>query len=106
MSNKVIVHKGRTNVVRVNLGIDVSADVIFSEVRSEPDQDSVLLMSWQVDFETDGTDGMLILTVDNTITAQIEPSNGWMDLKRVSGGEPISVFDKPLEVSFRGTVTA
>jgi hypothetical protein len=87
------------------LGIDVSADVITSQVRSEPDQDSVLLMSWNVDFESDGTDGMLVLTVDNTITGQIEPSSGWMDLKRISGGEPISVFDKPLEVSFRGTVT-
>ena len=108
MSNKVIVHKGRTNTVRVNLGIDVSGDVITSEVRSEPDQEAPLLMAWNVAFETDGTDGMLVLTVDNSITAQIEPSSGYMDLKRSLGGpsgEPISVFDKPLEVSFRGTVT-
>jgi hypothetical protein len=28
-----------------------------------------------------------------------------MDLKRVSGSEPLAVFDQPLEVSFRGSVT-
>ena len=28
-----------------------------------------------------------------------------MDLKRVSGGEPLAIFDKPLEVVFQGVVT-
>lgn len=106
MSNEVVVHKGRTNVIRVHMGIDVSADTITSEIRSDPDVDSPLLATWIVAFETDGTDGKLILTLDDVVTSGIQANGGYMDLKRVTGGEPVPVFDRPLEVSFRGTVTA
>jgi hypothetical protein len=105
MSNKVIVHKNRTNTVYVDMGIDVSADVITSEIRSEPDVESPLLATWTVTFLTDGTDGKLVLRLDNTITAQIKAVTGYMDLKRIVGSEPVPVFDQPLEVTFRGTVT-
>jgi streptogramin lyase len=56
-------------------------------------------------FVTDGEDGELVLTLDNTITEQITANAGYMDLKRMVSGEPVPVFDKPLEVTFRGTVT-
>ena len=104
-TNKVVVHKGRTNTVRVLMGIDVSADILTSEIRSEPDVQAPLLATWHVSFATDGTDGELILVLDDVQTAQIEVNTGYMDIKRVTGGEPIPVFDKPLEVSFRGVVT-
>jgi hypothetical protein len=105
MSNKVIVHKGRTNTVYVEMGIDVSADTITSEIRAEPDVDSPLLATWIVSFVTDGHDGKLMLKLDDNDTRQIKASSGYMDLKRVTGSEPVPVFDQPLEVSFRGTVT-
>lgn len=105
MSNEVVVHKGRTNIIRVHMGIDVSADTITSEIRSEPNVESPLLATWTVSFETDGTDGKLILVLDNTITSQISATGGYMDLKRVTGAEPVPVFDRPIEVIFRGTVT-
>jgi hypothetical protein len=105
MSSKIIVHKGRTNVITVDLGMDISADIITSEIRSEPAQESTLLATWDVSFKTDGIDGELILTMDDVITAQITASSGYMDIKRVTGGQPVPVFDSPLEVSFRGTVT-
>ncbi len=104
--NKVIVHKNRTNTLTVKLGIDVSSDTITSQIRAEPDHTSTLIAEWTVAMETDGTDGVLILTMDNTITSQITVDSGFMDILRISGGEPLPVFDKPLEVSFRGTVTA
>ena len=105
MSSKVIVHKGRTNIVAVSLGIDVSADIFTSEIRAEPDQESELIATWVVTKKTDGADGELVLKLDDTITAAIQATSGYMDLKRVTASEPISVFDKPLEVTFRGTVT-
>jgi hypothetical protein len=105
MANQVVVHKARTNTLIVDLGEDVSADTFTSEIRAEPDHTSTLLMTWVVDFETDGTDGRLELTVDNLITEQITVDSGYMDVKRVSGGEPVPMFDKPLEVIFRGVVT-
>ncbi len=105
MSNKVIVHKGRTNVVMVNLGINVAGNTFTSEIRSEPAQESPLIATWVVSFVTDGTDGKLRLQLDNLVTAQISATSGYMDLKRLVAGEPLPVFDRPLEVSFRGTVT-
>jgi hypothetical protein len=105
MANTVVVHKGRTNVISVDMGMDVSGDIITSQIRSEPDQASPLIATWQVTFFTDGTDGELVLTLDNVVTSQITANAGYMDLKRMVGGEPIPVFDKPLEVTFRGTVT-
>jgi hypothetical protein len=105
MSNKVIVHKGRTNTIAVKLGMNVSADTFTSEIRSEPTVDSPLIATWEVSFLTNGSDGELVLRLDNTITEQIQADGGYMDLKRVTAGEPVPVFDRPLEVSFRGTVT-
>ena len=105
MSNKIIVHKGRTNVITVDMGIDVSTDTITSEIRSEPSQDSPLLATWEVTKTNGGSDGELTLRIDDVITAQIKAASGYMDIKRLTGGEPIPVFDQPIEVEFRGTVT-
>ena len=106
MSSKIIVHKGRTNTLAVSLGIDVTADTFTSEIRVEPKQDSELIATWVVSKKTNGSDGELILKLDDTVTAAIKATSGYMDLKRMSTGEPIAVFDQPLEVEFRGTVTA
>jgi hypothetical protein len=108
MSNEIIVHKGRTNVVTVDMGIDVSADLLTSEIRSEPNQGAPLIATWDVAFATNGVDGRLILTLDDLATGQIKATSGFMDIKRMVGGEAgeaVAAFDKPLEVTFRGTVT-
>lgn len=102
MSNIIVVHKGRTNIVTVNLGIDVAGDTITSEIRTPS---GVLIAEWDVTFDSDGSDGELILTLDDLITADIAYPTGLMDIKRLSGGEPLSVFDKPVEVEFREVVT-
>jgi len=106
MSNKVIVHKNRTNTLTVSMGMDVSGDTITSEIRSEPDIEAPLIATWVVTFKTDGTDGELILTIDDLEASQIRANSGYMDLKRIVDGEPLAVFDMALEVSFRGSVTA
>lgn len=100
----IYIHKNRTNLVMVSLGIDVSQDTITSQIRAERDVTSDLLATWTVSFITDGTDGELLLTLDDAITWPAK-SNGFMDLKRVSGGEPISVFQEPIPVAFVGVVT-
>jgi hypothetical protein len=102
MSNTIVVYKGRTNIVTVSLGIDVSGDTITSEIRTAS---GVFIASWVVTFEDDGSDGELVLTMDNLVSGAVLYPSGLMDLKRVSGGEPYPVFDKPLEVEFRETVT-
>jgi hypothetical protein len=106
MSNEVIVRKGRYNVVSVDLGIDVSAETLTSQIRSEPHQDAPLIAEWDVAFETDGTDGHLILTMTTEITSQIKATSGFMDIKRLANIESLPGFDTPLAVTFQGTVTA
>lgn len=103
MADKIIIHKGRTNILTVSLGYDVSGDTITSEIRTES---GTLIATWTVAFDGDGTDGELIFTLDNSITAAITYPNGLMDIKRVSVGEPYSVMDAPIEVEFREVVTA
>lgn len=103
--NQVVVHKHRTVVLTVNMGMDVSGDTITSEIRAAANPTAPLIATWNVAFTTDGTDGELILTLDDAITATIEQERGYMDIKRVTGGEPVPVFDTPLEVIFREAVT-
>jgi len=105
MTSKIVVHKGRTNTLTVDMGIDVSADTITSEIRSEANYDSPLLATWIVT-HTPGKPNELILTLDDLATRQIKANSGYMDIKRVTGSEPVPVYDRPLEVTFRGTVTA
>ena len=102
MSNTIDVDIGRTNIVNVSLGIDVSGDILTSEIRTES---GILIATWGLVFDGDGTDGELILTLDNTVTAAIVYPNGLMDIKRVTASEPISVFDQLLEVNFRKVIT-
>lgn len=102
--NEVVVHKGRVNRIQINMGYDVSDDVFTSQIRSHPDVEATLLGTWTVTFDTDGTDGVLILRLDDTLR-NIDVDKGYMDLKRVSGSESLPVFDKPLTVAIRETVT-
>ena len=104
MSNQVVVHKGRTNTLLVDLGVNITSDTITSQIRSEPRSDSTLIATWTVT-KTNATLGELTLTLDDSATTNITVSSGYMDIKRIVSGEPIPVFDKPLEVIFRGTVT-
>jgi len=48
----------------------------------------------------------LILTLDNSLVSAITQTMGFMDLKRVTAGEPVPVFNRPLRVRFQEAVTA
>lgn len=106
MRQQLVINKYRTNTIIVSLGYDVSEDIITSDIRVSKDPTSDLIASWDVSFEDDGVDGQLILTLDDSVTSEITKTIGYMDLERLSAGEPLSVFDEPLEVVFRNVVTA
>lgn len=96
----IVVKRGKTVVVPVSMGFNVSDDGFTSPIHVDVDPESELISQWIVTFDTDGTDGELILTLDSTITTEIVQSSGYMDLNRVSGGTPLPVFDSPLLVHF------
>ncbi len=55
---------------------------------------------------TDETVGDLSLYLSHTITGYIRHNTGYMDLKRVTeDGSVEAIFDQPIRVMFRGTVT-
>jgi len=104
-SNQLWIYKGRTNIIQLALGYDVSNDTFASEIRKEDNRESDLIATFEVSFETDGIDGELILTIDDA-DSELEASRGYMDVKRITGGEPIQLFDEPLEVLIKDPVTA
>ena len=106
MASQIFVYKNRTNIITVSLGMNVQNDTFTSEIRKEKNSSSTLLATWTVSFVTNGTDGMLKLTLDNSQLINITRSNGFMDIKRTTSGEPVPVFDDPIEVIFREVVTA
>lgn len=105
MSGELIVHRNRTNRVPLSLGYSVAGDTITSQIRTEPGATGAPLATWAVTFVTDGSDGEIVLTLLAAQVSAIAENYGYMDLKRVSGGQPLSVFLEPLRVHFQGVVT-
>lgn len=101
-SDKVIVYKNRTNEISVLLNFDITGNTITSQIKTES---GVLIATWTVSV-LDASEGSILLTLDNSITSTITQKVGYMDLKRVAGGEPYAVFERPLEVEFRDTITS
>lgn len=102
--SEIEVFKNRTNTIRVSLGMDVSSDTFIAEIRTKANHLSELIATWDVRFETDGTDGELILTLDDSDIEGLTFKYGFTDLKRISAGEPLPVF-APVRVVFIDTVT-
>lgn len=102
---QIIINKGRTVVVPVSLDYDVSTDTFTSEIREEVDQTSPLIATWTVTFATDGTDGEIVLTLDDSITTTLTKQIGYMDLKRTSNNTALNVFDEPIQVLIKNSIT-
>lgn len=103
---QVVIFKRRTNILSINFGIDISEDTITSEIRADKTADSPLIATWNFSFLTDGKDGEGLFTLDDSVASLITKSKGYMDVKRVTGGEPVPVFDDPIEVIIKDSVTA
>jgi len=106
MYTPIIIHKGRTNTISLNLDESVLPDTLVSEIRSAPNSTSELIATWTITPVTDGSDGRYLMQLDNSALSSVSYSNGYMDIKRLSSGEPLPLFDDPLPVVFKDTVTA
>lgn len=105
-TNPVLVFKGMFTEVRVSLGYDVSNDTFASQIRVGRSQDTGLIADWICSFVTDGSDGELVLTMTPEVSSLITHTQGYMDVKRVTEGRPVPVFETPLVVHFKEHVTA
>lgn len=105
MSNgPIIFYKGRYNAIPVDLGIDITGQTIASQIRERPEEASNLILDWIVTV-TNASLGQFTLSFNDSSGA-ITASEGWMDIKRVTGSGDIPCFDGPLGVEFRGAATA
>ena len=105
MTEPLEIYKNRTNIIPVNLGVDVSGDTFASEIREERDSTSTLIASATISFDTDGVDGKILLTFDNSSLSAVLVKYGYMDVKRTSNGEPLQATT-PVKVVFKESVTA
>lgn len=103
MAKQLVVQKGRFNSKNLNLNMDVTGDTIISEIREQADQGSDLIATWTV-VTVDASLGTFTLQLDDS-DGLITQARGFMDVLRMSGGQPLSLLDEPLAVEFRGTVT-
>ena len=96
----LVVYKGRTNVFEVKLPYDVSEDVLKSQIRVGADSDTPLIAEWVIEFKSDGKDGSILIVLDDSAASVIGHTFGYTDIKRITDGEPVPVFDNPLPVFF------
>lgn len=103
--SEIILYKNRTNRFKVNLGIDVSTDTFTCQVREKALVTAPLIATaTSVTFETTGVDGVLYVLFDDATLSAVTAKSGYLDLKRMSGGEPLPVF-APVKVKFQEVVT-
>jgi hypothetical protein len=101
----IIIHRGRTEKVTIHLAYSVAGDQIYSQIRKGVSPTAPLIATFtEIDISEDGR--VITLTLDDSITGNIHTTGGFMDLKRVTGGEPVTVLDEPLAVIFKNVVTA
>jgi len=104
MEDVIEIRRGRTEVVELNLGHPLGDDIYTSQIRAGQNVTSELIATWTVTVRN-ATNGILTLKLDDSVTANIEQTYGWMDVKRVSNGEPLFECD-PIPVIFKNVVTA
>lgn len=102
----ITVVKNRSITFEFTLGHQIGTDVYTSEIRVGQSVNTPLIATWNVSVKPGGLNRTLIFSMDNSVTAPIVQSHGWMDLKRVSGGEPLPVLDYAIPVLFKDAITA
>lgn len=90
---KIEVPRGRTVVLDISLGFNVSGSEFLSQIRASKDPAAAVIATWDVSFETDGTNGNLVATMDDSVTSAIVENTGWMTLVKVNGSKHVPVFD-------------
>lgn len=92
------VFRNRTTVHLFDLGMNITGDDIVAQIRAGRETTSALIADWVVEV-TDAATGQGTITLDNSDSV-ITAETGWMDIIRVTGGEPLAVMDQPLQVEF------
>lgn len=106
MADSIRIQKGRTVSFEFTLGHPIGDDTYTSEIREQARESSELIATWNITVKPGGNNRVLIFTLDDSVSREVIQKYGWMDLKRVSGGEPLPVLDSPILVEFREVVTA
>lgn len=101
----ITVWKGRSISFEFTLGHQISSDTYTSQIRRGQSVDSLLIATWNITVKPGGMNKTLIFSMDDSVTSLITANYGWMDLKRMSGGEPLPVLDNPIPVLFKNVVT-
>ena len=100
------IYKNRTNRVLFKSGVDAPEDEWYSEIRVGKTQDSDLIVAWTFEPVDGGDPGDFLISIDDSLLQDVSHSRGYMDIKRISAGEPLPVLKDIIIVKFKDTVTA
>lgn len=103
MMDALKIFRNRTSVIPVWFSYMLGDDVYTSQIRTGQSFLSPLIATFTV---VKAGPNQLTLMLDNSVTAGITHNYGYMDIKRVTGGEPVPVFEDPIPVLFKDQVTA
>ena len=100
----VDVHKHRTTELHVILPYPTENDIFTSQVRKGRSQATEVIVEWNVS-KSEESSNKLILVIDDELASTITETTGYMDIKRVTAGEPLAVFNDPILVTFKDVIT-
>lgn len=105
MLDRITVHKHRATVISFGFGIDLSQDTLTSQIRDSKNSTGNDLGFWDIQPLTDGTDGRYVFTFSPEKATLVTVDKGYMDVKRVSGGQPLTLMNRILTVEFKDVIT-
>jgi len=105
MANHIVVHRGRAKTITFETNEDLTDYTVTSHIRSGPSSAWGIIGTWTVEKDSDGSDGLLILSMTSEQTQVITQGHGYMDLKKELDGQSFSVITYPLEVKFVDIIT-
>lgn len=97
----LIVAKTKTVIVPISLGFNVVGWVFTADLRATVVATSALIATWIVTFDTDGKDGELIATLQDTITSGLTVGTAYMRLKRIIPSPTLEIFGEPVLTSIQ-----
>lgn len=102
----ITVWKRRSITFEFALAHQIGDDIYTSEIRRGQSVNTPLIATWNVSVKPGGMNKTLIFSMDDSVTSLITVNYGWMDLKRVSNGEPLPVLNYSIPVLFKDVITA
>ena len=105
MESRLVFDKGSYNSWNVNANLDLTGQTVVSQIRVRPEETSDLILQWTVSI-TDAAAGEFTIYFNDSANTLGDVSEGFMDIKRVTGSGDVRMHDEVIFVEFQARPTA